>query len=125
MKNKSSGFTLIEVLIALAILSIALMALIKVVGQSINSAAHVKNKIAAHLVAMNILAEIQVGLIDLPQQKSIEGVSNMLGSVWRWQVKVEKESDKFYARLQVRVRTPVTDQVLDSIEGFVAKTQKD
>ena len=53
------GFTLIEVLIALAVLAIALSAVIKGVSANANNAAHLRDRMLAHWVAMNKVTELQ------------------------------------------------------------------
>ena len=67
MKAKNSNaFTLIEVLIALFIIAIALAAAIQATNQSVRATRHVRNTTIAHFVAMNVLSEIQVGLLPVP-----------------------------------------------------------
>lgn len=81
----NKGFTLIEVLIALAILSIALIAVIKLALYSISTTAHVREKTGAHYVAMNIAALNELGLL-----KVNHGASRMLGLSYEW--RLEKDS---------------------------------
>jgi type II secretion system protein I len=57
-KNKGNkGITLIEVLIALVIVSISLMALWKSLGSTINNYEYLHKKIRANIVAKNMLIE--------------------------------------------------------------------
>ncbi len=51
------GFTLLEVLVALAVLAIAMAALIKTGGENTRSAAYLRDKTLAQWVAMNVIAE--------------------------------------------------------------------
>jgi prepilin-type N-terminal cleavage/methylation domain-containing protein len=50
MKHKSAAFTLIEVLIALLIITIALGAAVRSVNESVRATTHVRNSVAAHWV---------------------------------------------------------------------------
>lgn len=78
---KKRGFTLIEVLIALAILAIALLALIKVSAQSVAESAHLKEKLAAHELALNISALAELHLLN-----DNNGQTSMLGLNYQWQL---------------------------------------
>lgn len=69
----NKGFTLIEVLIALLIISIGLLAIIKAQHQTLTSTLYLKEKIYSHWIAQNQLALIQQNLVVAPvQQNPIE-----------------------------------------------------
>lgn len=91
MKNK--GFTLIEVMVALAIIAIALAALIKASGNYTRSAGYLKSKTLAHYVAMNEVARLQIEKAwpDLGTKKDD---SEMAGVKWFWTREVEKTADE-------------------------------
>jgi general secretion pathway protein I len=85
--SHSPGFTLIEVLIALVIIAIALTAVMRSITQSIRVTDHVKSKMAAHWAALNVLSEIQLGLIQPPTDGSpIHGKTNFFNNVYDWKV---------------------------------------
>ncbi len=80
------GFTLLEVLVALAILALALAAGIKTAGSNIDNAAYLRDRTLAHWVAMNKLTEMQV-FNKFPSAGSSEHGSLLLaGSEWYWTV---------------------------------------
>jgi general secretion pathway protein I len=55
------GFTLLEVMIALAIIAITLGALISTSGSQASSAGYLKQKTLAHWVALNEITRLQAG----------------------------------------------------------------
>ena len=55
--SKRSGFTLIEVLVALAIISIALLSALRAAGQGTNNVGELRSRLLAGWVAENLLAE--------------------------------------------------------------------
>lgn len=57
MKSDQAGFTLVEVLAALAVFSLAALALMRLTGESVGTAARLEPRFAAGLVADAILAE--------------------------------------------------------------------
>ena len=81
--KKTKGFTLIEVLVALAIIAIALLAVIKVSAHSVRQTSQLKEKLASHWVAMNVISRAQTNLIVVNDGYStIDGSEEMLGKVW-------------------------------------------
>ena len=90
---KTKGFTLIEVMVALAIIAIALAALIKASGNHTRSAAYLKSKTLAHYVALNEVARLQIenAWPDLGTKKDD---TEMAGIIWYWTREVEKTMDE-------------------------------
>jgi general secretion pathway protein I len=85
MKNKRfiskqliRGFTLIEILIALVILSIALTAIIKATSQNIKDTFYIQQKTIATWVGLNAINEARLQLTKLP----IEEEKQALGAMW-------------------------------------------
>src|SRR3990167_11375749 len=88
MKHKIAAFTLIEVLVALLIIAIALGAAVCSVNESVRVTRHVRNSVTAHWVGLNILSQIQTGLIAAPTTSNImHGQVKMLNQEWQWTAK--------------------------------------
>ena len=87
-QRQLSGFTLIEVLLALAIIAIALTALIKATAQTVTSTQLIKNKTISHWVAMEGVSMIQSGLISIPINQEVTKVTTLLGEQWYWRAKL-------------------------------------
>lgn len=104
MKKLYGGFTLIEVLIALLILTIALFAIIKAVQDGIHDTIRVQDRMEAHWVAMNVLSRMQVGLLSLPTKENpITGWEHLLSQRWRWEAGVDQGGSDYYERTYVNV----------------------
>ena len=58
-KTSCGGFTLLEVMVAVAILAIALIAILKANVQSLDALAEVRQKTAASMLAASKLAEVE------------------------------------------------------------------
>ena len=82
-KPVSNGFTLIEILVALAIIAIALGALIKASGDHTQSSAYLKQKTLAHYVAMNELTLLQTGK-KWPDLGTEKKQTKMASHEWFW-----------------------------------------
>ena len=118
MMKKNSGFTLIEVLIALAIVSISLGALISISSQDISRAEKMQKNMIANWVAQNQLTEHRLS------NKKIK-VGTTRGSTlfakydWEWEVSVSKTNvDKLY-RMDVIVSELNKNIVSRNLTGFL------
>lgn len=97
-----AGFTLIEILVALAVLAIAVAAVVAAVSGNINNEAYLRDRTLAHWVGMNKIAELQVSK-DWPSVGTQHGESLMATRQWSWQVKVSATEDPDVRRLDVEV----------------------
>jgi general secretion pathway protein I len=77
------GFTLLEVLIALAILAIALGSIIKMASNQTLNTAHLRDKTLAHWVALNKIAELQL-TAEWPNKGKQQGSEEMGAHEWHW-----------------------------------------
>lgn len=116
------GFTLLEVLVALAVLAIALAAVIKVSAHYAESARYLRDKTLAHWVAMNVLTDLQIKdkWPDLGKQ---EGTAMMAEREWYWVVNVIETPDEDLRRLEVQVYYRRQDnEPVTKLEGFMANS---
>jgi len=84
-KKPNQGFTLIEVLIALAIIAIGMAAVMTAVTTNIANAAGLKERTLAHWVAMNKMSEMQATKVYPRGRRSNESIE-MAGVEWHIQV---------------------------------------
>jgi general secretion pathway protein I len=103
IKQTKAGFTLIEVLLALTIITIALTALLKVTAQNIENTNRIKDKTISHWIAMQAVAMIQLDLIQLNSNHESTQVSTMLGRSWYWKAKIKKTAIKSIQKITIVV----------------------
>lgn len=97
------GFTLIEVLLALAVIAIALTALLKVTSQNTAFTNRIKDKTIAHWVAMHGVAAIQLDLVKLTlNQESTQSVM-MAGQKWYWRALITSTPLSHMQKITIRV----------------------
>ena len=118
MKQNNSGFTLIEVLIALAIVSISLGALIGTSSQDISRTERMQKNMIANWVAQNQITEHRLS------NKKIK-VGSTKGSIlfakydWEWELSVSKTSVDNLYRMDVYVSELNKNIVSRNLTGFV------
>ena len=118
MKTKDLGFTLIEVLLALAIIAIALTALLKATSQNIEHTTRLKEKSIAHWVAMQGITAIQLGLIPVNLNQDMTKVTSMLGQRWYWRITLASTSIHNVQKITITVSNKPTGPFTDPLIGF-------
>jgi general secretion pathway protein I len=117
-----SGFTLIEVLVALAVLTIALAAVMRALSQSIDTSASLRDRTIAMWVAKNRLTIHQVER-DFPALDTTEGNVDMAGREWRWREQVlPAPGEPDMRQIHIEVRAASGPQPLARLVGFLPKS---
>ena len=96
------GFTLLEVLVALAILAIVMGALIKVTDSYAFNAIYLQEKTLAQWIAENKAVEYRL-MQEFPAVGNKTGETEMAKVDWQWRVKVSNTDDKRLRRLDISV----------------------
>jgi len=116
------GFTLLEILVALAVLAIALTAAIRVVGQSIDTAAALRERTLAQWVAEDRLARHLLNR-DFPAIDTTAGTAEMGGTTWRWSEQVSATPVPRLRRIDISVSLPDGPGSIVQLTGFVRQIQ--
>ncbi|HZR37022.1 MAG TPA: type II secretion system minor pseudopilin GspI [Nevskia sp.] len=98
----SRGFTLLEVLVAVAVLALAMTAIISGGSNAARAAAGMREKTLALWVAHNRLAEIDLAPV-WPQLGTSSDDVKMGGEDWTWHVEVIGTQDPTLRRINIRV----------------------
>jgi general secretion pathway protein I len=99
---RQHGFTLIEVLIAMVVLSMGLMAVIKVVSEVSTSAIQLQDKTYAQWVGLNKVAEMRLQT-TWPATGKSDGTSDMADRTWHWTMEIKDTPNKDIRQLDVSV----------------------
>ena len=96
------GFTLLEVLIALAVLAIALTALVRAAGLSSNDFGGMRDRSLGGWIAANVITDLRLGERN-PSSGTREGKLQYAGRDWRWEMTVQDTPEAGIRRLDVKV----------------------
>lgn len=118
------GFTLLEVLVALFLLSIALVALIRAAGLEARALSHERDATLAQWVASNALAEVRLRE-RLPTGRE-EGREELGGRRWRWRLELTATDSPKIVRADVSVfpdeeSDVAADAASARLQGFIER----
>lgn len=120
--GKRAGFTLIEVLVALAIVSIALMSALRAAGQGTNTVGELRSRLLAGWVAENLLAEHRARRDWLPLGIQ-RGTDRQGGFDFAWREEVIATPNPAFRRVDVRVYAGAEEShSLAHLAGFVVNS---
>ena len=123
--NSNKGFTLIEVLIAVAVLAIALIAVLRVINVAIGNSTYLQEKVIAHWVAEDVLANARVGLITVPAAGGLQtGQKTMLGQNMHWQVQSASVGNLPGLKIVITVKDSADKKTLDILQSYVLKQEE-
>lgn len=99
------GFTLIEVMIALAVVAIGLMAVLKAMNESIFSANLTRNKTLGLWMLENKVSEIRISPF-VPMTGINQGQQLFFNQTWRWQTNTMTTANPKIFKIEVSVFSP-------------------
>jgi general secretion pathway protein I len=119
MNQRALGFTLLEVLIAVAILAVAFTAILTSLSGNIRQVSSLRDKTAAHWVALNVIASYQLHLIGNARTGDNQsGSATMLKDEWNWALTSQKTTNADVIQVDVEVRKQTTQQKVLTLTGF-------
>ncbi len=101
--NLTTGFTLIEVIVATAVIAFAMAAVIQTTTGGASNMGYLRDKTFAHWVAMNQLALVQNDE-PRPAVGRSKGEAEMAGREWFWSQTVESTEEPQVRRVEIKVR---------------------
>lgn len=109
------GFTLIEVLITLVIVTLCFAAVMFSVNNASRNFMHMRDKTAATWVASNIIAQAQTNQLH----GVVTGVENMLGKDWLWQLTIKTTLNPAINELHVTVDEQKSGKRITNLMGYM------
>lgn len=122
--KQCKGFTLIEVMVAMAVFAIAGVALIASTSTHFTNLSVLETKMLANWVASNQLVEASLEQ-SWPLKNNKKGKVELAGREWFWQQKIAKTNDKNMSQVSIEIRLKETDKLsLSSLSTYVIKEGK-
>lgn len=122
--KRAGGFTLVEVMVALAVVAIALPALMVTLYQQVDNTGYLRDKSLAHAVAANKLTEIRI--LSRARESLLSGKDSGTATVadrdWFWWVQSETtDVEQFYrVTISVAAEEEQQDQPLLTLVAYMS-----
>lgn len=115
---RNKGFTLIEVMVALAIVGLSLTAIAASMSQMIDAANTMRERTYASWIAQNKIAEIRLSA-QAPTVSTVREDIEYANSEWTWEAVISETGVEELFRVDVSVSFAGSDDVIRTVTGFV------
>ena len=119
-RQKKQGFTLIEVLIALAIVGLTLAAMAGKMSRMLDAANAMRDYTYASWIAHNKIAEMRLANV-VPDISSSSGELEFAGTEWAWRAVVSETAVENLFRVDVTVSFPGAEPLMRPVTGFIGE----
>ena len=121
--SRLRGFTLIEVVVALAIVALGMFAVFKSIGDTTSNIGYLRDRSMAAWIADNRITEMRLSG-EYPSVDKTEGDVDYAGRRWHWIAIVSQTPVDGLRRIDMKVRRDgdAEDSSLVSLAGFVGST---
>jgi general secretion pathway protein I len=120
-----AGFTLLEVVVALAVLAIAMGAIISTATHSVNSMGILRDQTFASWAALNKINESLLATEPWPTDATRKGHIDLASRTWHWEAKFQKTDDPDLTRLDVTIRSDENGPALTTLAAFKGRPPSD
>ena len=116
----AAGFTLIEVMVALVIVSLALAGVAASMGQMIDTANTMRDRTFASWIAQNKIAEMRLAGV-IPEVGASSGEVDYANAVWAWSADVSETGVENLLKVDVTVSYAGFDAPVRKVTGFIGE----
>lgn len=129
MIKRTTGFTLLEVLVALAIFALVAASVLTATARSLQTASRLEEKTLAMWIADNQLVELQLSKNPVAEGRD-QGEVDFAGRRWQWQSEVQATREPDMRRVtlwvapiaQDRSTADLRERAVVSLNGFLGVT---
>lgn len=114
------GFTLIEVMVALVVAALALVAVMASISQMIDAGAAMRDRTYASWIAQNKIAELRLANTE-PEVSTSNGEVEFAGLEWAWTATISETGVQYLYRVDVGVSFAGSEDVVRTVTGFIGE----
>jgi len=117
---RNRGFTLIEVMVALAIVAFSLATVAASLGQMIDTASAMRERTYASWIAQNKIAEMRLANV-IPEVTATSGELDYADTEWAWRAVVSETGVENLFRVDVTVSYAGSPDGIRTVSGFIGE----
>ena len=120
LSRRPLGFTLIEVMVALVIVSLALAGVAASMGQMIDTANTMRDRTFASWIAQNTITEMRLAGA-MPEVGETDGETEFANASWAWTANVSETGVENLLKVDVTVYYAGFDDPIRQVTGFIGE----
>ena len=118
--GRSRGFTIVEVMVALAIIALSLTAIAAKMSRMIDTSNSMRERTYASWIAQNKITELRLANV-IPEVSTSSGDIDYANQTWRWRAVVSESGIENLFRVDVEVLYADGDAVIRKVTGFIGE----
>jgi general secretion pathway protein I len=120
VSDRTAGFTLIEVMVALVIASLSLAAVAASISQMVDAGSAMQERTYASWIAHNKIVELRL-LNQVPEASSTDGTVEFASLEWSWTATISETDVENLFRVDVAVSHAGSEHVIRTVTGFIGE----
>lgn len=120
MRTRSQAFTLVEVMVALAIIALSLTAVAAKMGRMIDTSNSMRERTYASWIAQNKITELRLANV-IPEVTATSGEVDYANNTWAWRAVVSESGIENLYRVDVSISYPGSEYVIRTVTGFIGE----
>jgi len=118
--HRNRAFTLVEVMVALAIIALSLTAVAAKMGRMIDTSNAMRERTYASWIAQNKITELRLANV-LPEVSATSGEVEYANTTWRWRAVISESGIENLFRVDVAISYEDGDDVIRTVTGFIGE----
>ena len=118
--DRTAGFTLVEVMVALAIAGLSLAAVAASISQMVDAGSAMQERTYASWIALNKIAELRLANV-VPEVSSSSGEVDYAALEWAWRATISETGVANLFRVDVEVSHAGSDEIIRTVTGFIGE----
>jgi general secretion pathway protein I len=119
-RQRLRAFTLLEVMIALVIVSFSLLSIATAVNARLNNSTTMRERMYASWIAQNKIVELRL-TNTVPEVGSTSGDIEFGNAIWDWRTEVSETGIENLYRVDVEISWPGSDERIWGVTGFLGE----
>ncbi len=118
--ERTAGFTLVEVMVALAIAGLSLAAVAASISQMVDAGAAMQERTYASWIAQNKITELRLANV-VPEVSQTNGELRYAALEWAWRATISETGVENLFRVEVAVSYAGSDDIIRTVTGFIGE----